>query len=357
MSGECPYKYVANLRGIRQDLTMTILITGAAGFIGFHVAKRLLEQGRRVVAFDNFNSYYDVSLKEARWALLKKCEGFTGRRLDLANRQAVLKFCAETGPTHIVHLSAQAGVRYGMENSEAYTNSNLVGFMNILDAARELSVRHFVFASTSSVYGANTTMPFAEQHTVDHQLSLYAATKRANEVLAHSYSHLYKIPSTGLRFFTVYGPWGRPDMALQKFTERICAGDPIDVYNDGRMERDFTYIDDIVEGLVSVVDHTPLHNESWKASSPLPNSSGVAPYRIFNIGRGEPVNLMDLIAMLEKYIGKNATLNFMPIQPGDVKSTWCDLSALRHAVNYDPKVSLADGLKKTVSWFRAYYKV
>ncbi len=336
---------------------MTILITGAAGFIGFHTAMRLLDQGRRVVALDNFNSYYDVGLKEARWAQLENRDGFTGRRVDLASRRELLEFCDETEPTRIIHLGAQAGVRYGIENPEAYTNSNLIGFMNILEAARALKVEHFVFASTSSVYGANTTMPFAEHHTADHQLSLYAATKRANEALAHSYAHLYKIPSTGLRFFTVYGPWGRPDMAPQKFAARICAGDPIDVYNNGNMKRDFTFVGDIVEGVTRVVDHTPIADESWNAANPAPNSSGVAPYRIFNIGRGEPIDLMEFIALLEKYVGKKAVLNFMPMQPGDVEGTWCDVSALHRAVHYEPKVSLAEGLEKTVAWFRDYYKV
>ncbi len=336
---------------------MTILITGAAGFIGFHTAMRLLDLGRPVVALDNFNTYYDVGLKEARWAQLEKREGFTGRRIDLVNRRDVFKLCDETEPTHIIHLGAQAGVRYGIENPEAYTNSNLVGFMNILEAARALKVDHFVFASTSSVYGANTTMPFAEHHAADHQLSLYAATKRANEALAHSYAHLYNIPSTGLRFFTVYGPWGRPDMAPQKFAARICAGDPVDVYNDGKMKRDFTFIDDIVEGVVHVLDHIPVPDESWDAANPMPDGSGVAAYRVFNIGRGEPVELMEFIALLEKHIGKKADINFMPMQPGDVESTWCDVSALRRAVRYEPKVSLAEGLEKTVAWFRSYYKV
>ncbi len=344
-------------RGWAKTLTMTILITGAAGFIGFHVARRLLDLGRRVVAIDNFNSYYDVRLKDARWAQLKNSDGFTGRRMDLANRRAVFKLCDETEPSHIVHLGAQAGVRYGIDNPEAYTNSNLVGFMNILEAARVLKVDHFVFASTSSVYGANTTMPFAEHHTADHQLSLYAATKRANEALAHSYTHLFKIPATGLRFFTVYGPWGRPDMAPQKFTAGIFAGDPIDIYNEGKMKRDFTFIDDVVEGVVRVIDHIPVADESWDSANPAPDSSGVAPYRIFNIGRGEPVDLMDFIAALEKHIGQKAVLNFMPIQPGDVEETWCDVSALHRAVRYEPRVSIDDGLKKTVEWFRGYYKV
>ena len=336
---------------------MTVLVTGAAGFIGFHVAMRLLDEERRVVGLDNFNTYYDVGLKEARWAQLKKRLGFLGMQMDLASRRSIFKLCDETEPTRIVHLGAQAGVRYGIDNPEAYTNSNLVGFMNILEASRALKIDHLVFASTSSVYGANTTMPFAEHHTADHQISLYAATKRANEALAHSYAHLYRIPSTGLRFFTVYGPWGRPDMAPQKFTARIFAGDPIDVYNQGQMKRDFTFIDDIVEGIVRVLDHVPVPDESWDPANPTPDGSGVAPYRIFNIGRGEPVDLMDFIAGLEKHIGKKAELNFMPMQPGDVEGTWCDVSALHRAVGYAPKVSIDEGLAKTVAWFRDYYKV
>jgi UDP-glucuronate 4-epimerase len=344
-------------RGWAKTLGMTILVTGAAGFIGFHVTVKLLELGRRVIGVDNFNSYYDVRLKNSRWSQLKNHEGFYGRRADLADRRAIFKLCDENEPTHIIHLGAQAGVRYGIENPEAYTNSNLVGFMNILEAARALKVDHFVFASTSSVYGANTTLPFAEHYTADHQMSLYAATKRANEAFAHSYAHLYKIPCTGLRFFTVYGPWGRPDMAPQKFTAQIFAGDPIDVYNDGKMERDFTFIDDIVDGIVRVIDHIPAVDEAWDSSNPAPDGSGIAPYRIFNIGRGEPVNLMDFIATLERHIGQKATLNFMPMQPGDVEKTWGDVNALRRAVQYEPKISIDEGLEITVAWFRDYYKV
>lgn len=335
---------------------MTIFVTGAAGFIGFHVASRLLDAGRRVVAVDNFNSYYDVGLKEARWARLEKHPLFAGHRLDIADKNAVLAFCDDHQPTHIVHLAAQAGVRYGIENPHAYANANLVGFLNILEAARALKVAHLVFASTSSVYGANKAMPFAEHHTTDHPLSFYAATKRANEAMAHSYAHLFRIPATGLRFFTVYGPWGRPDMAPHKFTARIFAGDPIDVYNNGHMMRDFTFIDDIVEGVVRTIDHVPVPDESWNPMAPAPDASGVAPFRIFNIGRGAPVNLMDFIATLEKHIGRKAALNMMPMQAGDVEGTWCDVSALARAVGYQPRVSLDEGLEKTVAWFRDYYK-
>jgi len=336
---------------------MTILLTGAAGFIGFHVAARLLSAGRPVVAIDNFNTYYDVRLKEARWAQLENHAGFRGGRLDIADRDAFAAFAEKHQPTHIVHLAAQAGVRYGLENPHAYVQSNVVGFLNVLEAARALNVAHLVYASTSSVYGANRAMPFAEHHGAAHPVSFYAATKRTNELMAHSYAHLFKIPATGLRFFTVYGPWGRPDMAPHKFTARIFAGDPIDVYNDGKMMRDFTFIDDIVEGVVRVVDHIPVPDEGWDPMTPTPDGSGVAPFRVFNIGRGAPVDLMDFIAALEKHIGRKAVRNLMPMQPGDVEGTWCDVSALNRAVGYQPRVSLDEGLEKTVAWFRDYYNV
>lgn len=336
---------------------MSILLTGAAGFIGFHVAERLLGAGRTVIGMDNFNPYYDVRLKEARWARLEKTRGFDGRRLDLTDKDRLLSFCDEAQPTHIVHLAAQAGVRYSLENPQAYAEANLTGFLNVLEAARALKVRHLVFASTSSVYGANKAMPFAEHHGASHPLSLYAATKRANELMAHSYSHLFDIPTTGLRFFTVYGPWGRPDMAPHKFTARIFAGDPIEVYNGGEMMRDFTFIEDIVEGVVRVIDHIPALDEAWDPMTPAPDGSGVAPFRLFNIGRGAPIKLMDFIAALERHIGKKATLTMLPMQPGDVEGTWCDTSALGRAVGYQPRVSLDEGIAKTVAWFRDYYKV
>ncbi len=336
---------------------MTILLTGAAGFIGFHIATRLLDLGRRVVAVDNFTPYYDVKLKEARWDQLEGRKNFTGHRLNLTNKAALLTLGEQTGPTRIVHLAAQPGVRYGIDNPEAYIESNLTGFMNVLETARALRIEHLVFASTSSVYGANRAMPFAEHHSAAHPLSLYAATKRSNELLAHSYAHIFKCPTTALRFFTVYGPWGRPDMAPQKFAARIFAGDPIEVYNDGKMMRDFTYIDDIVEGVLRVIDHIPVPDEGWDPMAPTPDGSGVAPFRIFNIGRGAPVDLMDFIATLEKHIGKKAALNYMPIQPGDVEGTWCDVSALHRDVGYQPSVSLDEGLAKTVAWFRNYHKI
>jgi len=336
---------------------MTILLTGAAGFIGSHVAARLLRDGYEVHGVDNFTPYYDVKLKEARWARLEDRAGFTAHRLDLADKAGVLALAARIKPTRIVHLAAQPGVRYGIDNPQAYIDSNLTGFMNILEAARATETGHLVFASTSSVYGANKAMPFAEHHSASHPVSLYAATKRANELLAHSYAHIFRIPVSGLRFFTVYGHWGRPDMAPQKFTARIFAGDTIDVYNNGDMKRDFTFVDDIVEGVVRVTDHVATVDTAWDAKAPTPDSSGVAPYRIYNIGRGAPVELMEFIATLEKYVGKKAKLNFMPIQAGDVEGTWCDVTALERAVGYKPKITLDEGLEKTVAWFRDFYKV
>lgn len=336
---------------------MAILVTGTAGFIGAAVAHRLLDAGHVVVGVDNFNSYYDVGLKEARWARLVERPGYRGQRLDIADKALVLALFDEVKPTRVIHLAAQAGVRYGLDNPDAYVASNLIGFVNLLEAVRANPVDHFVFASTSSVYGANRSLPYAEHHSAAHPVSLYAATKRSNELLAHSYAHLFKIPMTALRFFTVYGPWGRPDMAPQKFTARICAGQPIDVYNGGHLRRDFTFIDDIVEGVVRVADHIPVPDEGWNAFDPTPDASGVAPFRVFNIGRGQTIDLMDFIATLEKHIGKKAMLNMMPMQPGDVEGTWCDVAALERAVGYRPTVTLDDGLQKTVAWFRDYYKV
>ncbi|MBL8630228.1 MAG: GDP-mannose 4,6-dehydratase [Rhodospirillaceae bacterium] len=330
-----------------------IVVTGAAGFIGAAVAERLLHDGARVTGLDNFNSYYDVALKEARWSRLTRHARFTGQRVDLADKALTLATFNTAQPTHIIHLAAQAGVRYGLENPQSYVDSNLSGFVNILEASRIHKVRHLVFASSSSVYGANQTVPFSEDQNVDHPMSLYAATKRSNELLAHSYAHLFKIPCTGLRFFTVYGPWGRPDMAPYKFTARLLAGTPIDVHHGGHMRRDFTFIDDIVEGIVRVVSHIPGADDA----APSPDSSPVAPYRVFNIGRGEPVELMDFIRTLEKHTGQKANINPVPIQPGEVEGTWCDTSALERAVGYKPKISLDEGLAKTVAWFRDFYKI
>ena len=337
---------------------MTILVTGTAGFIGASVAHRLLDLGQEeVVGIDNFNTYYDVKLKEARWQRLTARNGYHGRRIDIADKDAMSSLFDEIKPQRVIHLAAQAGVRYGLENPGAYVESNLAGFVNMLEGCRTHRVSHLVFASTSSVYGANRALPYAENQSTSHPVSLYAATKRSNELMAHSYAHLFKIPMTGLRFFTVYGPWGRPDMAPQKFTARICAGQSIDVYNGGNLKRDFTFIDDIVEGVVRVLDHVPVEDESWDPMNPTPDGSGVAPYRIFNIGRGETIELMDFIRTLEKHIGRKAELNMMPMQAGDVEGTWCDVTALDRAVGYRPKVSLDEGLGKTVAWFRNYYKV
>jgi len=334
-----------------------IVVTGAAGFVGAAVAERLLKDGAHVVGLDNFNTYYDVALKEARWARLSAHPNFRGQRVDLADKVLTLAAIDVASPTHIVHLAAQAGVRYGLENPQAYVDSNLSGFMNVLEAARIHQVAHFVFASSSSVYGANRIVPFTENHSADHPVSLYAATKRSNELLAHSYAHLFKIPATGLRFFTVYGPWGRPDMAPYKFTARLLAGQSIDIHHGGKMRRDFTFIDDIVEGVVRMIGHAPVADESWDAERPTPDGSGVAPYRIFNIGRGEPVELLAFIHALEKHTGVKADINWIPIQPGEVEDTWCDTTALERAVGYKPKVSLDEGLAKTVAWFRAYHKL
>lgn len=349
--------FVANAPSISKDFFMSILVTGSAGFIGYHLAMRLLDEGLPVIGLDNFTPYYDVRLKEARWARLEKRDGFTGRRVNLADRDALFAVVDEFRPKRIVHLAAQPGVRYGLENPQSYVDSNLTGFVNMLEAVRAVKPEHFVYASTSSVYGANTAMPFAEHHSASHPVSLYAATKRSNELLAHSYAHLFKVPMTGLRFFTVYGPWGRPDMAPFKFCARIFAGDPIDVYNGGDMKRDFTFVADIVEGVRRVIDHVPAADESWDSGAPTPDGSGVAPYRVFNIGRGAPVQLMDFIATIEKVTGRKANLNMQPMQPGDVEGTWCDVSALKRAVGYQPTTSLEEGLTQTVAWFREYYKV
>ncbi len=334
---------------------MTILVTGAAGFIGFHTAQRVLADGSAVIGLDNFNSYYDPALKEARWAQLEGISGFTGVRLDIANRGGLENLFAEFKPRQVIHLAAQAGVRHGVDHPHDYAGANLTGMLNVLEACRHGGVEHLVFASTSSVYGANGTMPFSEHHGTAHQLSLYAATKRANEAMAHSYAHLYDIPTTGLRFFTVYGPWGRPDMALFKFTKAMLAGEPIQVFNNGEMARDFTYIDDIVEGVVRTLHAPPETDATWSADTADPGSSGVAPYRIFNIGRGAPVKLMDFIAVLERELGVTADKDFQPMQPGDVSQTWCDVTELDAAVGYRPKVPVEEGVAAFVKWYRDFY--
>jgi UDP-glucuronate 4-epimerase len=333
-----------------------ILVTGAAGFIGFHLSKRLLARGDEVLGLDNVNAYYDVRLKEARIAQLAAESRFTLTRTDLADKAGVEKVFREFKPDIVVNLAAQAGVRYSLENPSAYIDANLVGFGNILEGVRHFGTKHLVFASSSSVYGANTDMPFSVHDNVDHPLSLYAASKKANELMAHSYSHLYGIPATGLRFFTVYGPWGRPDMALFLFTKAILAGKPIDVYNHGNMQRDFTYIDDIVEGVVRVVDNPAAPNSSWSGDKPDPATSR-APYKLYNIGNNSPVALRDMIGILEKALGKKAELNLLPMQPGDVPATCADVDDLQRDVGFRPSTPLSVGIGRFVEWYRDYFKV
>ncbi|WP_043532148.1 NAD-dependent epimerase [Litchfieldella xinjiangensis] len=338
---------------------MKILVTGNAGFIGFHTAKRLLERGDSVVGFDNVNDYYDVALKEARLGILHKTAELTGseyhfHRQDLADRQAVEDCFAEHRFDRVIHLAAQAGVRYSLENPTAYVQSNVVGFTHILEGCRMASVPHLTYASTSSVYGANTTMPFSEHHGVDHPLQFYAATKRANELMAHSYSHLFRLPTTGLRFFTVYGPWGRPDMALFKFTDKILKGEPIPVFNQGNHTRDFTYIDDIVEGILRASDSIAQADPSWNSSAPDPASSD-APYRLFNIGNNDPIKLKAYIEALEACLDKRAIMDLLPMQPGDVPDTFADSTALERAVGYHPNTQVEEGVARFVAWYRDFY--
>jgi UDP-glucuronate 4-epimerase len=331
-----------------------ILVTGAAGFIGFHLSRRLLEGGDAVVGLDNLNPYYDVTLKEARLALLEKNGNFRFVRADLADRRTIEAVFEEERPEIVVNLAAQAGVRYSLENPRAYVESNLVGFLNVLEGCRHQEVKHCIFASSSSVYGANTRMPFSVHDNVDHPLSLYAATKKANELMAHSYAALYRVPCTGLRFFTVYGPWGRPDMALFLFTRAILENRPIDVFNEGRMMRDFTYIDDIVEGLIRVMGRPPAPNPAWSGDRPDPSSS-FAPYRIYNIGNNQPVALMDFITTLEGHLGRTAKKNFLPLQAGDVPATFADVDDLMADVGFKPATPIAEGIGRFVAWYREYY--
>jgi UDP-glucuronate 4-epimerase len=334
----------------------TVLVTGAAGFIGYHLAERLLAGGRDVIGLDNLNDYYDPSLKEARLERLQASDGFTFARLDLADREGMESLFATHDFAAVVNLAAQAGVRYSIENPRSYVDSNLVGFLNILEGCRHTGVGHLVYASSSSVYGANTSMPFSVHDNVDHPLSLYAATKKANELMAHTYSHLYDLPTTGLRFFTVYGPWGRPDMALFKFTKKILAGEPIDVFNYGNHRRDFTYIDDIVEGVVRVMNTTPEPNPDWSGDDPDPATSR-APWRVYNIGNSRPIELMHYIEIIEDCLGKKAEKNLLPMQPGDVPDTYADVSALTEGVGYQPDTPIEEGVRKFVGWYRGYYKV
>jgi UDP-glucuronate 4-epimerase len=331
-----------------------IWVTGAAGFIGFHVATRLLGEGEAVLGVDNVNDYYDVTLKEARLRELEGKKGFVFERADIADAAALAELAKRHPPKAIVNLAAQAGVRYSLTNPGAYVQANLVGFGNVLEIARHAKVDHLVYASSSSVYGANTHVPFSTSDNVDHPLSLYAATKKANELMAHTYSHLYGVPTSGLRFFTVYGPWGRPDMAMFLFTKAILEGRPIDVFNHGKMRRDFTYVDDVVEGVVRVLLAPAKPNEAWSGDDPDPGSSR-APYRVYNIGNHSPVELMELIAIIEELLGKKAEKRFLDMQPGDVPATFADVDALRDAVGFQPATPLRDGVGRFVAWYRSYY--
>lgn len=333
-----------------------VLVTGAAGFIGFHLSKRLLSEGYAVVGLDNMNDYYEVALKESRLNLLKEMEDFEFRQLGIEDKKELGELFKEHSFSFVVNLAAQAGVRYSLTNPQAYIDSNIQGFINILEACRQYKPEHLIYASSSSVYGANTKMPFSVHHNVDHPLSLYAATKKANELMAHTYSSLYHLPTTGLRFFTVYGPYGRPDMALSLFTKAILEGKPIDVYNHGKMKRDFTYVDDIVSGIMKLLPEAPTGNKLWDGDHPDPSSS-FAPYRVFNIGNNKPVELLRFIEVLEEKIGKKAIKNFMPIQPGDVPETYADIEALENAVGFRPSTSFKEGISNFVDWYREYYKV
>lgn len=337
------------------DGTKHWLVTGAAGFIGYHTCERLLAAGHKVVGLDNLNDYYDPGLKNARLERLQRWPGFEFRRVDIADRGGMQQVFQEERFDVVVNLAAQAGVRYSIENPQAYIDSNLVGFGNVLDGCRNAGVGHLVYASSSSVYGANTAMPFSTHQNVDHPISLYAATKKANELMAHSYSHLFGLPTTGLRFFTVYGPWGRPDMALFLFTKAIQEGRPINVHNHGRMRRDFTYIDDIVEGLLRVALHIPTTAPYWLSDRPDPSLSGVAPFRVYNIGNNQPVELLEFIAAIEDALGKKATMNLLPMQAGDVPATFADIEDLAVDVGFRPHTTTERGIRQFVAWYRSYY--
>ena len=334
---------------------MNYLVTGAAGFIGYHVSKRLLEAGHQVVGIDNLNDYYDVNLKQARLDLLAQ-PSFHFHKIDLADREGMASLFASEHFERVIHLAAQAGVRYSLENPHAYADSNLTGFLNILEGCRHNKIQHLLYASSSSVYGLNRKMPFSTDDSVDHPVSLYAATKKANELMAHTYSHLYGLPTTGLRFFTVYGPWGRPDMALFKFTKAMLEGKSIDVYNYGKMKRDFTYIDDIAEAIIRLQDVIPQSDEQWTVETGTPAAS-IAPYRVYNIGNSSPVELMDYIRALEDALGIEATKNMLPLQPGDVLETSADTKALYDVIGFKPEKSVKDGVRNFVDWYRDFYKV
>ena len=335
---------------------MKILVTGSAGFIGHALCLRLLGRGEEIIGLDNLNDYYDVNLKKARLARLLEHENFTDIRLNLEDEAGVAELFSRYQPQKVVNLAAQAGVRYSLENPQAYIKSNLTGFVNILEGCRNHNIEHLVYASSSSVYGANTNMPFSVHNNVDHPVSLYAATKKSNELMAHTYSHLFRVPTTGLRFFTVYGPWGRPDMALFMFTRNILSGQPIDVFNYGKHSRDFTYIDDIVEGVIRTVDKIATENSHWNGSAPDAATS-LAPYRLYNIGSNNPVQLLRYIEIIEECVGKKATRNLLPLQPGDVPDTYADVTALVEDVGYQPQTRVEDGIAKFVSWYRNYYDI
>ena len=334
---------------------MRILVTGVAGFIGFHTARALLDRGDEVIGLDNMNAYYDVALKEARLAQLEPRNRFTFAKGDLADKDTIDRLFATYKPERVIHLAAQAGVRYSLSHPEEYVHSNLVGFFNILEACRQHTVEHLLFASSSSVYGANTRTPFSVNDNVDHPVSFYAASKKSNELMAHTYAHLFRLPVTGVRFFTVYGPWGRPDMALFKFTRNILKGEPIEVFNNGNNARDFTYIDDVVEGLLRICDRVSTPDPSWSGDAPAPGSSS-APYRIYNLGNHSPVPLMDFIACIEAALGRKAEKIFLPAQPGDVPVTYADMTALEADLGFSPSTPLAEGVQKFVDWYREFYR-
>lgn len=335
---------------------MNILVTGAAGFIGMYTSERLMHEGHQVIGVDNINDYYDTQLKEDRLVKLYNYEKFSFYKIDLADRESLNQVFEKKQVDVVINLAAQAGVRYSLENPHAYVDSNLVGFVNVLEACRYYEVKHLIYASSSSVYGANQKMPFATIDEVNHPVSLYAATKKSNELMAHTYSHLYGVPTTGLRFFTVYGPYGRPDMAYYSFTKNIVEGKPIKVFNNGEMMRDFTYIDDIVDGIVRLIDKPPKADPNWDKENPDPSSS-YAPYKVYNIGNNQPVKLMDFIQTLEKHLGIEAKKEFLPMQPGDVQATYADIDDLTKATGFKPTTSIDEGLKKFVDWYVDYYKV
>jgi UDP-glucuronate 4-epimerase len=335
---------------------MTILVTGAAGFIGFHLSKRLLAEDYHVIGIDNLNEYYDILLKKERLKILETEENFQFFKVDLANQESLNQIFKDNSFNIVINLAAQAGVRYSLTNPHSYVHSNLSGFLNILEVCRHYQVEHLIYASSSSVYGANSKIPLSTKDSVDHPVSLYAATKKSNELMAHTYSHLFNIPTTGLRFFTVYGPWGRPDMAYYSFTKDIIEGNTLKVFNHGDMSRDFTFIDDIVEGIIRLLDNPPRFNSNWNSEHPNPSTS-YAPYKIYNIGNNNPVKLMDFIHLLEMLIGKKAKVDFLPMQPGDVKATFADITNLQEDVGFYPSTSLEDGLTHFVDWYKKYHQI